>query len=88
MVIIESETDTVGCKSFPDLVGSVGEIPVNRYNRPYEASIRYTKLDGEAVYIPVTTIIERDGETVTASRIYGDMAPLYDVDPDEAPLIC
>jgi len=53
-----------------------------------EASIRYTKLDGEAVYIPVTTIIERDGETVTASRIYGDMAPLYDVDPDEAPLIC
>ena len=53
-----------------------------------EASIRYTKLDGEAVYIPVTTIIERDGETVTASRTYGDMAPLYDVDPDEAPLIC
>ena len=53
-----------------------------------EASIRYTKLDGEAVYIPVTMIIERDGETVTASRIYGDMAPLYDVDPDEAPLIC
>ena len=53
-----------------------------------EASIRYTKLDGEAVYIPVTTIIERDGETVTASRIYGDMALLYDVDPDEAPLIC
>ena len=53
-----------------------------------EASIRYTKLDGEAVYIPVTTSIERDGETVTASRIYGDMALLYDVDPDEAPLIC
>ena len=53
-----------------------------------EASIRYTKLDGEAVYIPVTMIIERDGETVTASRIYGDMAPLYDVNPDEAPLIC
>ena len=36
-----------------------------------EASIRYTKLDGEATYIPVTTIIERDGEAVTASRIYG-----------------
>ena len=36
----------------------------------------------------VTTIIERDGETVTDSRIYGDMAPLYDVDPDESPLIC
>jgi len=53
-----------------------------------EASIRHTKLDCEAVYIPVTTIIGRDGETVTASRIYGDMAPLYDVDPDEAPLIC
>ena len=47
-----------------------------------EASIRYTKLDGEAVYVPVTMSIERDGETVTASRIYGDMAPLYDVDPD------
>ena len=40
------------------------------------------------MHIPVTTIIERDGETVTASRIYGDMAALYDVDPDEAPLIC
>ena len=53
-----------------------------------EASIRYTKLDGEAVHIPATTIIERDGETVTASRIYGDMAPLYDVDPDEASPIC
>ena len=88
MVIIESETDAVGCKSFPDFVEPVGESPVKSYNRPYEASIRYTKLDGEAVSIPVTTIIERDGETVTASRIYGDMAPLYDVDPDEAPLIC
>ena len=53
-----------------------------------EASIRYTKLDGEAICISVTTIIERDGKTVTALRIYGDMAPLYDVDPDEAPLIC
>ena len=53
-----------------------------------EASIRYAKLDGEAIYIPVTTIIERDGKTVTALRIYGDTAPLYDVDPDEASLIC
>ena len=53
-----------------------------------EASIRYTKLDGEAMYIPVTTIIEREGEIVTALRIYGDMAPLYDMDPDETPLIC
>ena len=26
---------TVGCKSFPDFVEPVGEIPVNRYNRPY-----------------------------------------------------
>ena len=53
-----------------------------------EASIRYTKLDSEAMYIPVMTSIERDGEIITASRIYGNMAPLYDVDPDEAPLIC
>ena len=52
-----------------------------------EASIRYAKLDGEAMYIPVMTSIERDGEIITASRIYGDMAPLYGVDPDEAPLI-
>ena len=40
------------------------------------------------MYTPVTTIIEREGGTVTALRIYDDMAPLYDVDPDEAPLIC
>ena len=53
-----------------------------------ETSIRYTKLDGEAVYIPVTTSIERDGETVPASGIYSEVAPLYDVNPDEAPLIC
>ena len=39
------------------------------------------------MYIPVMTSIERDGEIITASRIYGDMAPLYGVDPDEAPLI-
>jgi hypothetical protein len=29
--------DTVGCKSFPDFVGTAGEIPVNSYNRPYDA---------------------------------------------------
>ena len=38
-------------------------------------------------YIPVTTSIERDKETVMASRINDDMVPLYDVDPDEAPFI-
>ena len=27
---------TVGCKSVPDVVESVEEIPVNRYNRPYQ----------------------------------------------------
>ena len=34
---IESfQRDTVGCKSVPDVVEPVGEIPVHRYNRPYE----------------------------------------------------
>jgi Fic family protein len=28
---------TVGCKSFPDFAGPLGEIPVNRYNRPYQS---------------------------------------------------
>ena len=28
--------DTVGRKSVPDFVEPVGEIPVHRYNRPYE----------------------------------------------------
>ena len=28
---------TVGCKSFPDFVEPVDEIPVNRYNRPYHS---------------------------------------------------
>jgi len=40
------------------------------------------------MYTPVTTVIKCEGETVTALRIYGDMAPLYDVDPNETPLIC
>jgi len=30
-------THTVGCRSVPDFVEPVGEIPVNRYNRPYQA---------------------------------------------------
>ena len=27
---------TVGCKSFPGFTGPYGEVPVNRYNRPYQ----------------------------------------------------
>ena len=32
----DATLDTVGCQSVPDFVEPVGEIPVNRYNRPYE----------------------------------------------------
>jgi hypothetical protein len=31
---------TVGCNSVPDFVESIGEIPVNRYNQPYQAATR------------------------------------------------
>ena len=74
--------------SIEDLRHEFTDIWEQDYVIVLEASIRYTKLNGEAVHIPVTTIIERDGKTVTALRIYGDMAPLYDVDPDETSLIC
>jgi hypothetical protein len=30
--------ETVGWKSVPDVVEPVGEIPINRYNRPYEGA--------------------------------------------------
>jgi hypothetical protein len=33
-----SPPHTVGCKSFPDFAEPLGEIPVNRYNRPYHRS--------------------------------------------------
>ena len=32
--------ETVGCQSVPDFVEPVGEIPVNRDNRPYQTGVR------------------------------------------------
>jgi hypothetical protein len=29
----------VSCQSFPDFVEPVGDIPVNRYNRPYQRKL-------------------------------------------------
>ena len=41
--------DTVGCKSVPDFVEPVDEIPVNRYNRPYELTAQFVACEGSQV---------------------------------------
>jgi hypothetical protein len=30
---------TVGCKSVPEFAGTLGELPVDRYDRPYQSGI-------------------------------------------------
>jgi hypothetical protein len=35
-VVDKAVSDTVGCKSVPEFAGTLGELPVNRYNRPYD----------------------------------------------------
>jgi ketosteroid isomerase-like protein len=42
-----------------------------------EAVVTYTRLDGDEVDVPCTTILHRRGELVDSVRIYLDLAPVY-----------
>lgn len=47
----------------------------------FESIVEYTRLDGSTVEIPVTSIVERKGDKISAQRIYLDAAPLFSAEP-------
>jgi ketosteroid isomerase-like protein len=42
-----------------------------------EASIDYTRRDGNVVTVPATSVLEREGDLVSDLRIYIDLAPVF-----------